>query len=80
MYYNDHSPPHFHAEYAGGEALFAIGDLRILRGGIARRARTLVIEWASAHTAELMTDWDLARRGLPLNAIDPPGLKGSTNG
>jgi hypothetical protein len=20
MYFNDHSPPHFHAKYAGGEA------------------------------------------------------------
>ena len=28
MYYNDHRPPHFHAEYAEHEALFAIDTLK----------------------------------------------------
>jgi hypothetical protein len=44
MYYNDHAPPHFHAEYAGDEAKFNIATLEIVDGTIPRRARSLVME------------------------------------
>lgn len=37
MYFNDHNPPHFHAEYGEYEALFEIDTLAILRGGLPRR-------------------------------------------
>jgi Domain of unknown function (DUF4160) len=30
FYDNDHAPPHFHARYAGDEALFSIETLQIL--------------------------------------------------
>ena len=49
MYYNDHRPAHFHAEYAEREALFAIETLEILEGDLPRRPRAFVIEWASLH-------------------------------
>ena len=71
MYYNDHVPPHFHAEYAGHEATFLIDTLEIRSGRLPRRARALVVEWASLHRAELHTNWDLARQGLPLQDIEP---------
>jgi hypothetical protein len=32
MYYNDHVPPHFHAEYGGEEALILIGSGDIYAG------------------------------------------------
>jgi hypothetical protein len=32
MFYNDHQPPHFHAEYSGSEALILIESLEIYRG------------------------------------------------
>ncbi len=31
MYYNDHTPPHFHAQYGGSEALYEIETLQIMR-------------------------------------------------
>jgi hypothetical protein len=71
MYYNDHAPPHFHATYAEQEAVFTIDTLQSLRGMLARRARALVVEWASQPHAELVANWDRARRGLPLQPIDP---------
>lgn len=70
MYYNDHAPPHFHAEHAEYEVLLTIDTLQILRGGLRRRALALVLEWAAAHQVELRVNWDLARQGLPLNSID----------
>lgn len=32
MYFNDHAPPHFHAEYGEFEAVYNIETLEILRG------------------------------------------------
>jgi len=71
MYFNDHNPPHFHAEYAGDEASFSIGTLEILEGELPRRARALVVEWASLHRRELLANWERARQELPLQAIEP---------
>lgn len=54
FYFNDHPPPHFHAEYGGNEALFEIETLRIIKGNLPRRVRSMVLEWADLHRAELM--------------------------
>ena len=71
MYYNDHHPPHFHAEYAEHEALFTIDTLEILEGELPRRPRAFVVEWASLHREALRATWERARQGLPLQAIEP---------
>ena len=34
MYFNDHMPPHFHAEYNNQEAAFAIENLSIIAGSL----------------------------------------------
>jgi hypothetical protein len=71
MYYNDHSPPHFHATYAGREAVYRIDTLEILWGELPRRPNSFVLEWASIHRTELMDDWEKARQGVPLKLIEP---------
>lgn len=71
LYYNDHNPPHFHAEHAGNEAVIGIETLGILMGELPRRASAMVLEWASLHRDELREDWDRARQGLPLLPIPP---------
>jgi hypothetical protein len=69
MYYNDHAPPHFHAEYGGDEVLIGIDTLRVLRGSIKRRASALVLEWAAQHQMELQQNWNLARQGVSIIPI-----------
>jgi hypothetical protein len=32
MFYNDHAPPHFHAEYGEHEAVYSIRTIEALRG------------------------------------------------
>lgn len=71
MYFGDHPPPHFHAKYGEHEAQFAIATGEILNGGLPRRARALVEEWAELHRAELMDDWERAIRQEPLHRIEP---------
>jgi hypothetical protein len=71
MYYREHAPPHFHAEYAGEEVLISIRDLSVLRGRINARALGLIMEWATLHQDELLHVWELARDFEPLPSIDP---------
>ena len=71
MYYNDHAPPHPHAEYQGEKALLDLSG-NMLRGRIgSRTAIRLVREWIDAHVTELEVDWNLARAGRDLRPIEP---------
>jgi hypothetical protein len=69
MYYNDHMPPHFHAEYGEHEAIYEIDTLDVTRGSLPRRAHALVVEWASFYRSELRDDWERARSEKPLAEI-----------
>ena len=71
MFYLEHGVPHFHAEHQGQQATFTF-DGEILAGALeSRTARRLILEWATAHRAELETNWDRARAGEPLERIPP---------
>ncbi len=70
MYYRDHSPPHFHAEYGEYEITVEI-EGGVVEGKFPRRALAAVLDWYNAHEEELARNWELARQELPLNRIDP---------
>ena len=71
MYFNEHLPLHFHAEYGEAEAVYRIDTLDVIRGKLPRRAHALVVEWATLHRPELRADWDRARQAVPLLEIEP---------
>ena len=71
IYWQDHNPPHFHANYEEFEILICIKDLSIYSGFLPSRVFGLVMEWASLHREELMKNWELASKDLPLNKIEP---------
>ena len=71
MYFEDHSPPHFHAIYGDYEALIAIEDFHILKGELPPRAYGLVVEWAIQYKKELQKNWEQAIQLKPLNKIKP---------
>ena len=71
MYYRDHAPPHFHAEYAEHEARITISNLAILSGKLPPRAQGLVAEWATLHQQELQALWERASKMETLSRIDP---------
>jgi hypothetical protein len=48
MYFDDHAPPHFHAQYAEFEAVIQIDDFSVLRGRLPPRALGLVAEMGPA--------------------------------
>jgi hypothetical protein len=71
MYYNDHQPPHFHAEYAEHVAEITIETFEVLKGNLPRRVMGLVLEWASLHRDELRTNWIRARAQENVQPIAP---------
>ena len=71
MYWNDHVPPHFHAEYGDFEAVVTIESLEILKGELPKSARRLVLEWAQVHQEELRSAWDAARANTEIPKIEP---------
>ena len=48
MYYNDHMPPHFHASYAGEEALVSINDIELIQGGFPNKQLKMLLNHSKA--------------------------------
>jgi hypothetical protein len=71
MYFDEHPPPHFHAYYAGQEALIDFRGMSLYAGRLSPRALGLVMEWTALHQAELQEVWNAARRQETLWKIDP---------
>lgn len=69
MYFDDHAPPHIHAEYQGHEALIAIADGTLLDGGLPKRAHALVQQWCLEHADTLARNWRQAQALQPLSRI-----------
>ena len=71
IFWGDHAPPHFHALYGEFEMLINIQTLEIIKGTMPKRARALVLEWASLHREELMEDWKLCEKRQTPKKIAP---------
>ena len=71
MFYKDHAPPHFHAEYGEYELLVGIAPIGILEGRAPSRVRSMVLEWAALHQAELTEDWNRCRQQQAPVTIEP---------
>ena len=71
MFYDDHNPPHFHAEYNGHKALIDIDKGCVIKGSLPSRQLKLILAWSVIHQDELMQNWELSKDGLQLNKIAP---------
>ena len=70
MNYNDHLPPHFHAEYQGYEAIIEIANGNVT-GKMPRRALRMIWSWLDAHQEELKENWARASNRRVLLDIAP---------
>ena len=71
MHFNDHNPPHFHAEYNEWEASIVIETLGIMEGRLPPRVLSLVVEWAGLHQTELLETWEGIRTTGAHRHIEP---------
>ena len=71
MYYGDHNPPHFHAEYGDCRCLVDIQEGCVIKGFLPSRQLKLVLAWNELHRDELMQNWELAKDARKLMSIQP---------
>lgn len=48
-----------------------LDDLTVMTGQLTPAKQRLLLAWAAIHKDELARNWDLARQGLPHEAIAP---------
>ena len=70
MLYDDHKPPHFHAEYGEYKITVEI-NTGVSDGRFPRRALNAVMEWYFFNKEKLIDDWKLAEAHKPLEKIPP---------
>jgi len=71
MFFDEHEPPHLHAEYSGAKAIFDFQG-NVIKGTLGSRTATkLVREWIDIHLLELEENWRLARSSQEIKKIEP---------
>jgi len=71
MFFGDHSPPHFHAEYQGKKAYFSIKTGEVIAGRFPKNQAKIVTAWAILHKKELMDNWNALLADKEFKKIDP---------
>ena len=69
MYYNEHNPPHIHADYQGCRAVFDIKTSQKIKGRFPLKAEKIVSEWALKRKKELLENWDRMKEGKVFRRI-----------
>jgi hypothetical protein len=71
MYWAEHNPPHFHAEYNGFSAEIEIATLTVKTGKLPARILGLVVEWAELYQEELLQNWKTLQTTREYHKISP---------
>lgn len=71
MHWNEHNPPHFHAEYNQYNATVDINSLKVIEGRLPGKVLGIVIEWAEIHQVELLDNWNSMRTKPTYKKIPP---------
>lgn len=71
MHWNDHLPPHFHAEYGSHKILVDIVKGSVMKGVFPFKQLKLVLAWCEIHRDELLANWSNAAEHRELMKIDP---------
>lgn len=71
MFFDEHAPPHFHAQYGEFKAIIDIQKLTLMKGELPRRTLELVLDWAELHQTELLQNWELCEQKIQPHKIEP---------
>ena len=71
MFWNEHNPPHFHAEYGEYKVEIDIKHLAVLNGHLPPRVLGIVVEWAELHQQELLENWESMKTTKYYAKIEP---------
>ena len=65
MFFNDHFPAHFHAEYGDFKAMISIENGEIIEGEMPAKQLKLIQAWIILHERELLDNFEGLRK-LPV--------------
>lgn len=71
MYWDDHFPEHFHAEYGKFKALISIRDAVVIKGALPVKQLKLVLAWCEIHQEELSKNWTSAQKKGDISKVEP---------
>ncbi len=71
MYWDDHFPEHFHAEYGEFKVIVSIKESAVIKGALPVKQLKLVLAWCEIHKDELMKNWNHAIKNEEISKIDP---------
>ncbi len=71
IHYDEHPPPHFHAEYQGKRAMFSIATGKKLKGDFPAQQAVLVSAWAVLRKRELTEAWNAVMSEKEPKKIEP---------
>ena len=71
MFWNEHMPPHFHAEYGNNKVLVDINNGAVIQGVFPFKQLKLVLAWCELHRDELLENWENALEHNEINRINP---------
>ncbi len=71
MHFNEHNPPHFHAEYNEYKASISIETLGLIEGKLPAKVMSLVVEWAQEHQDQLLENWNSIQKTGKYHKIQP---------
>lgn len=72
LFFNDHAPPHFHAQGADFHARVGIEDGKVIdvEGRMSPRQQRNLRDWTLAHRPDLMENWNAVRAGKVPRRLD----------
>ncbi len=70
MFFNEHNPPHFHAQYQKHNVVVLIKTGEII-GKFPAHGRKLLRDWNKIHQKELLENWNSAAKKGTIKKIEP---------
>jgi hypothetical protein len=71
MFWREHLPPHFHAEYWDFSCRIDIINGAVMEGMFPGSKLKLLLAWCELHRQELLDNWEKARQHGEISKIDP---------
>ena len=71
IYFDDHPPSHFHAEYGEHEAVFSITDGKMTNGKLPKTAKKLVTKWYELQKENIFKAWEQIQNDEVFDKVPP---------
>ena len=71
IYFDDHPPSHFHAEYGEYEAVFSIKDGEMIQGKLPKIAKKLVKKWYKLQQDKILETWEHIQNDELFDKVPP---------